>query len=78
MVYPHMLFFLLINTLLHYFPSLCGNSFLHGSLAPSGLVPRILRSHCHGRTSISAREPKSCFKLRPSEISLSLEHTSTC
>ena len=46
---------------------LCGNSFLQRwraralSLA-SGLVVRIQRSHCCGLTSISGREPKSCFK----------------
>ena len=51
---------------------LCGNSFLQSQRARAlslgtGLVAGIQRSHCHGLTSISGREPKACFRLLQAE-----------
>ena len=34
----------------------------------TGLVARILCSHCHGLTSVSGWEPKPCFKLLQTEV----------
>ena len=82
-VYPHVLFFLLINTLFHYFPFLCGNSLsakpyrpgpCHWPLFPGGLVARIWGSHCRGLTSIFGREPKSCFMPLQAEATWDQDH----
>ena len=79
-IYPHLLysFLLLINTLLVSLLSVfVGIIFLQSHRAralslPTGLVARIQCFHHLDLTSISGREPKSCFKTlcrpRPPEI----------
>ena len=68
----HALFFLLMNTWLVSLLSVSlrefsstksmGQGACHWPLVPGGLMARIQCSHCHGLTSVSGREPKSCFK----------------
>ena len=67
-VYPHVPFFLLINTLLVSLLSISLWKFSSTQLTGQGLVTghwssaRIQRSHCCSPTSISGQEPKPCFK----------------
>ena len=63
----HILFSLLMNTLLASLLSLYGNSLLRNQRAralslATGLVTRIWRSQCYGLTSVSGWKPKLCFK----------------
>ena len=72
--YPHVLFFLLVNTLLASLLSVSLWKFIfskavwaRASSLGTGLVARIQCSLCHDLTSASGREPKSCLKLLQAE-----------
>ena len=77
----HILFSLLMNTLLASLLSLYGNSLLRNQWAralslATGLVARIQHSHHRSLTSISGRDSESCFKLP--QVEATQDQTDPC